>query len=225
MGGFSLHGRGPTWSLTLPAGPEEPGPVSVDAAPRPPEPPRAPRLPSAGGRGYCARAPWSGPGLGRPLRDAQALQEAEREAASPRPGPPLPAFRLQPRPVSCGNVSPTRSPTPASPGHWRTVTWSPGTRRDMWTKLTTSRKTPCTLLRCGRGRGPVRPPWRQRGGCSGSSRWSRPGTGRCAAWSSWAIETRGDAGHLRLDVHGSRVHSSCRSRATGVGSGEVELWC
>ena len=27
------------------------------------------------------RVPWAGPGLGRPLRDAQALQEALQEAA------------------------------------------------------------------------------------------------------------------------------------------------
>ena len=61
------------------------------------------------------RAPWVGPGLGCPLRDVQALQEAMQEAESPSPGPHLPPSRLQLRPVSFGNVSLKRSPTPGFP--------------------------------------------------------------------------------------------------------------
>ena len=64
---------------------------------------------------YCACAtPGRGLGSGAPLRDAQTLQEAVQEAAFPR-GPHLPPSRLQVRPVSFGNVSLKRSPTPASP--------------------------------------------------------------------------------------------------------------
>ena len=50
------------------------------------------------------RAPWAVPGLGRPLWDAQTLQEAVQEAAGPARGPPLPPSRLQLWPVSFGNV-------------------------------------------------------------------------------------------------------------------------
>ena len=59
-------------------------------------------------------APWEGPGLGRPLRDTQALQEAVQEAAVLH-GPHLPPFRLQLGPVSFGNISLKRSPTPGFP--------------------------------------------------------------------------------------------------------------
>ena len=58
------------------------------------------------------RAPWEGPGLRRPLRDAQALQEAMQEAASPYTGPQLPPSRLQLRPMSFGNDSLKRTPIP-----------------------------------------------------------------------------------------------------------------
>ena len=40
-------------------------------------------------------APWEGPGLGRPLRDTQALQEAVQEAACWCRGQHLPPSRLQ----------------------------------------------------------------------------------------------------------------------------------
>ena len=38
------------------------------------------------------RAPWAVPGLGRPLRDPQALQEAVQEAM-PVPGPTSASFQ------------------------------------------------------------------------------------------------------------------------------------
>ena len=60
------------------------------------------------------RVPWAGPGLGRPLRDALALQETVKEAADAL-GPHLPPFRLQLGPVSFGNISLKRSPTPGFP--------------------------------------------------------------------------------------------------------------
>ena len=60
-------------------------------------------------------APWVEPGLRRPLRDAQALQEAVQEAASLPTGPHLLPSRLQLRPVRFGNVSLKRSPTPGFP--------------------------------------------------------------------------------------------------------------
>ena len=40
------------------------------------------------------RAPWEGPGLRRPLRDAQALQETVQEAAGASWAAPA-SFRLQ----------------------------------------------------------------------------------------------------------------------------------
>ena len=61
------------------------------------------------------RVPWAGPGLGRPLRDAQTLQEALQEAESPSPGPHLPPSRLQLRPRSFGNVALKWSTTPSFP--------------------------------------------------------------------------------------------------------------
>ena len=61
------------------------------------------------------RGPWAGPGLRRPLRDAQALQEAVQEAASQRPGPHLPPSRLQLRLVSFGKVALKWSPTRGFP--------------------------------------------------------------------------------------------------------------
>ena len=60
------------------------------------------------------RVPWAGPGLGRPLRDAQALQEAVQKAAALQ-GLHLPPSRLLLWPVSFGNVSLKRSPTPGFP--------------------------------------------------------------------------------------------------------------
>ena len=41
------------------------------------------------------RAPWEGPGLGRPLRDTQALQEAVQEAAGAPWAPPA-SFQAPP---------------------------------------------------------------------------------------------------------------------------------
>ena len=38
--------------------------------------------------------PWQGPGLGQPLLEAQALQEAMQEVASPSLGPHLPPSGL-----------------------------------------------------------------------------------------------------------------------------------
>ena len=60
-------------------------------------------------------ATWEGPGLGRPLRDTQALQEAMQEAAPLCTGPHLPPSRLQLRPMSFGNVALKWSPTPGFP--------------------------------------------------------------------------------------------------------------
>ena len=41
------------------------------------------------------RVPWAGPGLGRPLRDSQALQEAVQEAAGAPWAPPA-SFQAPP---------------------------------------------------------------------------------------------------------------------------------
>ena len=70
-------------------------------------------------------APWAGPGLGRPLRDTQALQVAVQEAACPSWGPPLPPSRLQLGPVSFGNISLKRSPNLLPQKYLRTRNWSP----------------------------------------------------------------------------------------------------
>ena len=59
--------------------------------------------------------PWEGPGLGKPLLEAQALQEAVQEAAGAPWAPHLPPFRLQLGPVSFRNISMKRCPTPSFP--------------------------------------------------------------------------------------------------------------
>ncbi|XP_041604496.1 olfactory receptor 6C6-like [Vulpes lagopus] len=92
-----------SWTLTLiprslPAAPVEA--ESLPAWTRPhvlPEPPQRTQVPVSRRTRLLRTRPRAGPGLGRPLRDTRALQEAVREAASPRPGPPPPPSRLQPR--------------------------------------------------------------------------------------------------------------------------------
>ena len=60
------------------------------------------------------RAPWEGPGLGRSLWDAQALQEAVQEAAGAPWDPPT-SFQSPAGAVSFRNISLNRSPTPGFP--------------------------------------------------------------------------------------------------------------
>ena len=60
------------------------------------------------------RAPWEGPGLGRPLWDAQALQEAVQEAVGAPWAPPA-SFQAPAGAVSFRNISLKRSPTPGFP--------------------------------------------------------------------------------------------------------------
>ena len=59
-------------------------------------------------------APWEGPGLGRPLRDTQALQEAVQEAAGATWAPPA-SFQAPAGAVSFRNISLNRIPTPVFP--------------------------------------------------------------------------------------------------------------
>ena len=58
--------------------------------------------------------PWQGPGLGQPLLEAQALQEAVQEAAGAPWAPPA-SFQAPAGAVSFRNISLNRSPTPGFP--------------------------------------------------------------------------------------------------------------
>ena len=172
----------------------------MDAAPRPPR-----ASPAHPGSRQCRRTrllrtrPRGEAWARAPPAGCAGAAGGRLGGGVPRAGPPPPPSRLQRRRVSGGNVSLTPSPTPASPG-------SRETRRDTWTKLSPrpAKPTPPSSAaggaagRCGRPgdsagapRGvPARAALRPAG--------ARPGA-------RWEIETRGDAGHLRPDVHGSHA--------------------